>query len=107
MRRILVDYARTMHREKRGGGLKPVLLDENLQISKHKSVELIALDDALNGLAKLDEQQSKVVELRFFAGLSLDESAELLNISRATAARYWAFARAWLFDALSRDEQGE
>src|SRR5204863_9245975 len=76
MRRILVDYARATQREKRGGGFRPVLLDETLHISKERSVELIALDDALNGLARLDQQQSRVVELRFFAGLSVEETAE-------------------------------
>lgn len=101
IRRILIDHARAMQRDKRGGGAKPLLLDESLHLSEKKSVELIALDDALNGLAKLDPQQSRVVELRFFAGLTVEETAEVMRISRATVNRDWVTARAWLLRELS------
>jgi RNA polymerase sigma factor (TIGR02999 family) len=101
IRRILVDHARARHREKRGGGVMPLALDEELHISDKRSIELMALDDALNGLAKLDRQQSRVVELRFFAGLTVEETAEVLQISRATVNRDWVTARAWLLRELS------
>ena len=95
MRRILVDYARERHREKRGGVEENLQLDDALQISsKEKSVDLIALDDALNKLAKLDERQARVVELRYFSGLSIDETAEVLGISNATVRNDWNTAKA-------------
>jgi RNA polymerase sigma factor (TIGR02999 family) len=102
MRRILVDHARATHREKRGGGVPLLELDEALRMSDKKSMELIALDDALNGLAKLDLQQSRVVELRFFGGLTVEETAEALRISRSTVNRDWVTARAWLLRELGR-----
>jgi RNA polymerase sigma factor (TIGR02999 family) len=102
IRRVLVDHARAMHREKRGGGVPPLVLEEALNFSGKKSVELIALDDALNGLAKLDAQQSRVVELRFFAGLTVEETADVLHVSRATVNRDWVTARAWLLRELAR-----
>ncbi|HEV3331423.1 MAG TPA: sigma-70 family RNA polymerase sigma factor [Bryobacteraceae bacterium] len=101
IRRILIDHARAMQRDKRGGGIKPLLLDESLHLTEKKSVELIALDDALTGLAKLDPQQCRVVELRFFAGLTVEETAEVMRISRATVNRDWVTARAWLMRELS------
>jgi RNA polymerase sigma factor (TIGR02999 family) len=101
IRRILVDHARARHRDKRGGAVRTLALDEALHISNKRSVELIALDDALNGLAKLDVQQSRVVELRFFAGLTVEETAEVLQVSRATVNRDWVTARAWLLRELS------
>ncbi|MBI2689551.1 MAG: sigma-70 family RNA polymerase sigma factor [Acidobacteria bacterium] len=102
MRRILVDHARAGRRAKRGGGLKMLPLDEALHGARSRNVELIALDDALEGLAKLDSQQCKVVELRFFGGLSLEETAVALNLSRATVHRHWITARAWLNRELRR-----
>ena len=97
MRRILVDYARTRHREKRGGLAENLPLDEALQISANeKSVDLIALDEALNRLAKLDARQARVVELRYFSGLSNDETAEVLGVSNATVRLDWNLAKAWL-----------
>ncbi len=101
IRRILVDHARARHRDKRGGAVRTLALDEELHISGKRSIELIALDDALNGLAKLDRQQSRVVELRFFAGLTVEETAEVLQVSRATVNRDWVTARAWLLRELS------
>lgn len=97
MRRILVDYARERHREKRGGIAENLPLDEAFQIhSNEKSVDLIALDEALSRLAKLDKRQAKVVELRYFSGLSIDETAEILKVSNATVRLDWNLAKAWL-----------
>ena len=103
MRRILVDHARTKHREKRGGDGVKLALDEAMAVAESdSSVDLIALDDALTRLEKLDKQQSRVVELRYFSGLSLDDVADLLKISPSTAARDWAMAKAWLHRELTR-----
>jgi RNA polymerase sigma factor (TIGR02999 family) len=104
MRRILVDYAKTRNREKRGGAAKTLPLEEafEVQAKEEKSVDLIALDEALTKLAEIDEQQARVVELRYFADLSLEETAKALKISRATAARDWSVAKAWLLRELSR-----
>jgi len=103
MRRILVDYARAKHREKRGGdNIKLSLEDATLIATKEKGVDLIALDEALNKLAERDEQQARVVELRYFSGLSLEETAEALHVSRATVARDWEAARAWLHRQLTK-----
>jgi len=104
MRHILVDYARAKHREKRGGDAVKVPLEEAslLMTVEEQDVDLIALDEALNRLAEIDEQQVRLVELRYFSGLSLEETAEALKISRATAARDWNVARAWLHRELTR-----
>ena len=103
MRRILVDYARERHREKRGGIAENLPLDEAFQIaSNEKSVDLIALDEALNRLAKLDERQARVVELKYFSGLSNDETAEVLGVSNATVRLDWNLAKAWLKQEISK-----
>jgi RNA polymerase sigma factor (TIGR02999 family) len=103
MRRILVDHARTKHRHKRGGNAEDLPLEEVLNVAqKEPNVDLVALDEALNRLEALDERQARIVELRFFSGLSLDESAEALNISRTTVAEDWALAKAWLYRELIR-----
>lgn len=103
MRRILVDYARERHREKRGGIAENLPLDEALQISvNEKSVDLVALDDALNRLAKMDERQARVVELRYFSGLSIDETAEVLGIANSTVRLDWNLAKAWLKQEISK-----
>jgi len=103
MRRILVDYARERYREKRGGGAENLPLDEALQISvKEKSVDLIALDDALNRLARADARQARVIELRYFGGLSIDETAEVLGISNATVRNDWNLGKAWLKIEISK-----
>jgi RNA polymerase sigma factor (TIGR02999 family) len=103
MRRILVDYARERHREKRGGSAENLALDEALQISSdERSVDLIALDEALNRLAKLDKRQAKVVELRYFSGLSIDETAEILGVSNATVRLDWNLAKAWLKQEITK-----
>lgn len=104
MRRILVDHAKTKHRLKRGGDNVRISLDEaaTLVAVEEKGVDLIALDEALSKLAVRDEQQARIVELKFFGGLSLEETAEALRISRATVARDWETARAWLHRELTK-----
>jgi RNA polymerase sigma factor (TIGR02999 family) len=103
MRRILVDYARSKNAEKRGGDYFILPLDEAHEITgKEKSLDLIALDEALTRLAQLDERQARIVELRYFGDLTLEETAEALGISRTTVADDWAMARAWLHRELTR-----
>ncbi len=97
IRRILVDYARNRHAAKRGAYACKLSLDEAIEVPKQRDVDLIALDDALDGLARIDPQQSRIVELRFFAGLSIDETAEVLHVSPATVKRDWVSAKAWLY----------
>ena len=99
MRRVLVDHARQRGREKRGAGVAVTSLDENA-IAPRSDVDVLALDDALARLAAVDPQQSRVVELRFFAGLSVEETAEALGISPATVKRDWATAKLWLYNEL-------
>ena len=100
MRRVLVDYARQRARDKRGGGLSVTSLDEHV-IAPQRAVDVVALDEALERLATVDPQQSRVVELRFFVGLSVQETAEALGISPATVKRDWATAKLWLYHELS------
>lgn len=104
MRHILVDHARAKHREKRGGEAVRVPLEEATMMIKvgEQDIDLIALDEALTRLAKVDEQQVRIVELRYFSGLTLEAAAEALKISRATAARDWNVAKAWLHRELTR-----
>jgi RNA polymerase sigma factor (TIGR02999 family) len=104
MRRVLVDYARQRRRDKRGGGVSLTSLDENAA-APEAAVDVLALDQALERLAALDAQQSRVVELRFFAGMSVEETAEALGISPATVKRDWATARVWLYNELTIDER--
>jgi RNA polymerase sigma factor (TIGR02999 family) len=96
MRRILVEHARR-HNLKRGAGMKHVPLDEESSIGGSSDADFIALDDALNALAKLDARKAKVVELRFFGGLSVEETAEVLKVSTVTILRDWSTAKAWLY----------
>src|SRR5262245_13638344 len=96
IRRILVDHARAGQRLKRGGGALKVTLSPDVLQAKQQELDLVNLDDALARLALLDERQSRIVELRFFGGLSIEETAEVLNISPATVKREWTMARAWL-----------
>lgn len=103
MRRILMNYARDRRRDKRGGGAERVSLSEVAIMSEEKSEELIALDEALRKLESMDERKSRVVELRYFGGLSVEETAALLKVSPVTVARDWKLARAWLRRAI---EQG-
>jgi RNA polymerase sigma factor (TIGR02999 family) len=102
MRRILVDHARSHHYAKRGGGALTLELSEAVSTPERREIDLLALDDALHSLAKLDERQSRMVELRFFAGLSIEETSEVLGVSAPTVKREWASARAWLFREISR-----
>ena len=103
MRRILVDHARNRRREKRGGALENVPLEEALLATADEAdIDVVALDEALARLAEFDPEQERLVELRYFAGLSLEEAAEVLGVSRATAAREWAIAKAWLHRELTR-----
>ena len=99
MRRVLVDYGRQRQRDKRGAGVSVVTLDENA-VAPQAAVDIIALDEALERLAAVDPQQSRVVELRFFAGLSVEETAEAIGISPATVKRDWATAKLWLYAEL-------
>lgn len=101
MRRILVDHARAKHRAKRGGADLRVTLDEATAVARDREIDLVALDEALDRLAKIDLQQSRVVELRFFSGLNVEETAEVLRISPATVKRDWSVAKAWLHREIS------
>jgi len=100
MRRILVDFARRKHNQKRGGGAVQVTLDENVSPATDRSRDLVELDDALNALAALNPRVSQVVELRYFGGLTEDETAEALQVSTDTVLRDWKFAKVWLHRAL-------
>jgi RNA polymerase sigma-70 factor, ECF subfamily len=102
MRRILVDYARSRSCRKRGGGLEKITLDQDRISPIGCDPDLIALDDALNTLATRDERKSRVVELRFFGGLSVEETAEVLGVCRDTVVRDWKFAKAWLAQEMKR-----
>lgn len=102
MRRILVDHARHHAYAKRGGGAMTLALDEAVCTPQRREIDLVALDDALDSLAKLDERQSRMVELRFFGGLSIEETSEVLGVSAPTVKREWASARAWLYREISR-----
>jgi RNA polymerase sigma factor (TIGR02999 family) len=103
MRRILVDHAKGKAREKRGGPNADVQLDDSISVAiSQPNIDLAALDEALTRLAALDPDQERLVELRYFAGLTLDDTAAAMNISRATAAREWQVAKAWLHRELTR-----
>jgi RNA polymerase sigma factor (TIGR02999 family) len=107
MRRILVDFARSGNYLKRGGGAEQVSLDEVMVISKEKDADLVALDDALSALADVDPRKSQVVELRFFGGLSVEETAEVLKVSPDTVLRDWKLAKVWLLREMGRKENRE
>lgn len=96
MRRILVDYARSRRFAKRGGDAQQVSFDEELMVSRQLSADVLQLHDALNELATIDERKSKIVELKFFGGLSIEETAEVLGVSPGTVMRDWTLAKAWL-----------
>jgi RNA polymerase sigma factor (TIGR02999 family) len=103
MRRILINRARDKGRLKRGGKLSRMDLEHVAVADKASDEQLLAIDDALETLARKNKPCAELVQLRFFTGMTLDEAAQAMGIARRTANRYWAFARAWLFDALSRD----
>jgi RNA polymerase sigma factor (TIGR02999 family) len=102
MRRILMDYARGHDAVKRGGLQQRVLLDDGMALTEQRAVEMIALDGALTQLALIDPEQAKIVELRFFGGLSVEETAEVLQLSTATVKRYWNSAKAWLYREIEK-----
>jgi RNA polymerase sigma factor (TIGR02999 family) len=102
MRRILVEFARNRHRQKRGGGAIQVSLDDVQELADSKEYDLVALNDALSGLATFDSRMSQVVELRFFGGLTVDETADVLNVSPETVMRDWKTAKAWLLREIRR-----
>jgi RNA polymerase sigma-70 factor (ECF subfamily) len=104
MRRVLVDYARSRSFQKRGGGARPVSIDEAIVPLPNQAPDVLALDEALERLAKLDSRKSRVVELRFFAGLSVEETAGVLNVSPFTVIRDWNFAKAWLHREIRRSD---
>jgi RNA polymerase sigma-70 factor, ECF subfamily len=106
MRRVLLMHAREHQAAKRGGGAQKVSLDETAIFSPAQAEELVALDELLTRLAALDPQQARVVEFRFFAGLSVEETAELMNISTSTIKRDWAMAKAWLAREMGRQRGG-
>jgi RNA polymerase sigma factor (TIGR02999 family) len=104
MRRILVDYARSRQYAKRGGGASALPLDEALIVAPERAAEMIALDEALTELAKHDERKARIVELRFFAGMSIEETAELLRVSPGTVMKDWTLAKAWLQREMERSK---
>ena|SRR5215471_210330 len=107
MRNILVDHARKYQSEKRGAGARKVALDEAAVIPEPRAAELVLLDDALDELASVDHRKSQIVELRFFGGLSIEETAQVMKISPATVQREWRAARAWLQRAMRNQEIAE
>lgn len=104
MRHILVDYARSKQYGKRGGGAPVVSLDEALTVTEERATELVALDDALKELANFDARKAQVVELRFFGGLSIEETAKALNVAEITVIRDWNFSKSWLHRELSNTQ---
>jgi len=105
MRHILVDHARTRNYAKRGGGALKLPLDEAAALTEQRAAQLIALDDALSDLSALDGRKSQIIELRFFGGLSLEETAEVMKISPSTVQREWRAAKAWLHHAMSKTDE--
>lgn len=105
MRQILVDHARNRRASKRGGSVCKLALDDAVEQPQQRDLDIIALDDALTALAELDPQQSRVVELKFFAGLSIEDTSEVLGISPSTVKRDWNTARVWLYRELDRTSQ--
>jgi RNA polymerase sigma-70 factor, ECF subfamily len=103
MRHILVDHARSRQYLKRGGGARQVALDEALTLSGERDEDLIVLDEALSQLASTDQRKGKVVELRFFGGLSVEETAEALDVSPVTVMREWSLAKAWLYRSIRNE----
>lgn len=106
MRRIQIDCARRKRRPKHGGDRRRLPLEETASIGEDDRVDLLALDEALDGLARHSPDKAELVKLRYFAGLTLEEAAACLGVSLATAKRHWAFARAWLYDALGGEAEG-
>jgi RNA polymerase sigma-70 factor (ECF subfamily) len=105
MRRILVDHAKSRNRAKRGGGASRVQLDDAVALGEERADDLVELDQALTALAAFDERKSRVVEMKYFGGLSVEETAEVLQISTVTVARDWKLAKAWLYTHIKDDGQ--
>ena len=103
MRQILVDHARERNAAKRGGGVTKLALDEAISFAADNEIDLVALNDALNALAAFDSQQARIVELRFFGGLTIEDTAEVLKVSAATVKREWGLAKAWLRREIVKD----
>jgi RNA polymerase sigma factor (TIGR02999 family) len=101
MRQILVDYARSGRCDKRGGGVRPIVLDESQPVRDNRLMVLVEIDEALNRLAIIDAQRARVVELRYFGGLSVEETAQILQVAPITVRRHWNFAKAWLLRELA------
>lgn len=104
MREILVDHARSRSASKRGSNCLTITFDDAVALPGKREVDLVALDDALNGLAVMDSRQSQIVELRFFGGLSIEDASQVLGVSPATVKREWTIARLWLKRELRRGE---
>jgi len=104
MRRVLVDWARSRHALKRGGEAPPLELEEGLAAAGGPGTDLVTVDEALDALARIDPRKSRVVELRFFGGLSVEETAEVLNVSPETVLRDWKLARSWLRRELTHEK---
>ena len=104
MRRILVDHARAHQAGKRGADFQKLSLDDNIDKAVERSNEIVALDEALRELAEIDEQKSRIIELRYFGGLSVEETAEVLGIAPVTVKRHWRMAKAWLYRRMKGDE---
>jgi RNA polymerase sigma-70 factor (ECF subfamily) len=107
MRRILVDYARGRGYAKRGGGARQASFDEALVVSDERAADVVALDEALNALAQFDERKARMVEMRFFGGLSIEETAEVLGVSPGTVMRDWTLAKAWLQREISGENRDD
>lgn len=107
MRRILLDYARSHDAAKRGGMRQKVELDDAMALTSQRAVDMIGLDSALTRLAAIDPEQARIVEMRFFGGLSVEETAEVLNISTASVKRYWNSAKAWLYREIEKGNAGD
>jgi RNA polymerase sigma factor (TIGR02999 family) len=102
MRSILVDHARSHAYQKRGGGARKITLDEGMLVSQKRAAEVVALDEVLTELAAIDPQQSRIVELKFFGGLTIEETSEVMDLSPATIKREWSTAKAWLYHELAK-----
>ncbi len=100
MRRILVDHARDRNAQKRGGGIRTIALDKAVSFGSNENIDIVSLDEALAELAGFDPQQAQIVELRFFAGLTIEETAHALKVSESTVKRDWQIAKAWLYNRL-------
>lgn len=107
MRRILIDHARRYQYQKRGGGAVRISLDEAAAVTEARAAELLAVDEALEKLTAIDARKGRIVELRFFGGLDLDETAEVMGISSPTVQREWRLSKAWLYRILTEGENGD